>query len=462
MKHYDAIVIGTGQGGAPLAKKLAKKGLKTAIIERRFVGGTCINDGCTPTKTMVASARMMHLADTSKTLGVNIKDVQLNFKKVIRRKNKIVEDSRNGGENGLRKTENLELIFGEASFISNKELKIALRDGGEEMITAEKIFINTGGRPTIPNIDGLDKIPYLNSTTIMELHELPEHLIIIGAGYISLEFGQMFRRFGSKVIMLEHAERFLSREDEDVADEIKKFLEDENINIYTNCAIKKVSSKNKKVSVEIMINGDKKKISGSHILVATGRTPNTDALQLANTDIKTEERGHIIVNEKLETNVKGIYALGDVKGGPEFTHISYNDYIIVYKNLFENGNESTKNRMVPYCMFTDPQLGRIGLSEQEAKKKNINYKMAKLPMSHVARGIETNETTGFMKAIVDAESKQILGAAVIAEQGGELMSMLQLAMMGNITYDVLRNAIFAHPLYAESLNILFMKLDEDR
>ncbi len=460
MKHYDAIVIGSGQGGTPLAKKLAKQGLKTAIIERRFIGGTCINDGCTPTKTMVASARMMHLAKNSKELGVDIEEAKINFKKVIERKNKIVHEFRNGSEEGLRKTENVDIIFGDASFVSNKEIKVFLNSEAEINITADKIFINTGGRPTIPKIEGLDSIKYLTSTTVMELDELPEHLIIIGAGYISLEFGQMFRRFGSKVTMLEHSERFLSREDEDVADEIKKFLEDEEIEIFTNCTIKKIESENKKISVITTINNEEKKISGSYLLVATGRTPNTDTLNLFNTGIKTEEHGHIIVNEKLETNVEGVYALGDVKGGPEFTHISYNDYIIIYNNLFKDENESTKNRLVPYTMFTDPQLGRIGLSETEAQKKNLNIKVVKFQMSHVARAIETNETIGFMKAIVDADSKQILGAAVIGEQGGEMMSMLQLAMMGNITYDVLRYAVFAHPLYAEALNNLFMHLDE--
>ena len=462
MKHYDAIVIGSGQGGTPLAKKLAKQGLRTAIVERRFIGGTCINDGCTPTKTMVASARIMHLAKQSETLGVTIKDAQLNFKKVINRKNKIVKDFRSGAEKGLQNTEGLDIIRGEASFVNNKELKIILREGGEQNITADKIFINVGCRPTIPKINGLDSVAYLDSTSIMELKKLPEHLIIIGAGYISLEFGQMFRRFGSKVTMLEHSERFLSREDDDVADEIKKLLEDEDIKIFTGCEVKKVSSKNKNVSVTVTINNKEKKISGSHILIATGRTPNSDALKLSNTTIKTDERGHIIVNEKLETTVEGIYALGDVKGGPEFTHISYNDYIIIYQNLFKNGDESTKKRLVPYCMFTDPQLGRIGLSEQEATKKNIPFKVAKLPMTHVARAIETGETTGFMKAIVDPVSKQILGATIIGEQGGEIMSMLELAMMGNISYDVLRNAVFAHPLYAESLNNLFMQLDEDK
>jgi len=460
MKHFDAIVVGSGQGGTPLAKKLANKGLNTAIIERRYIGGTCINDGCTPTKTMVASARMMRLAKQSSKIGINIKDVALDFTAVINRKNKIVEQFRNGGLNGLLKTDNVDVIFGEASFTGNKELKIKLHDGNELQLSADKIFINAGARPFIPKIEGLDKVDYLTSTSIMELKELPEHLIIVGAGYISLEFGQMFRRFGSKVTMLEHSQRFLSREDEDIADVIKKFLQDEGIEIYTNCNTKKISSNNNRITVTANINDKEKEFTGSHILIATGRTPNTDALQLQNTSIKTDERGHIVVNEKLETNAEGIYALGDIKGGPEFTHISYNDYLIVYNNLFNNANESTKNRLVPYTMFTDPQLGRIGLNEDEARKKNLNIKVAKLPMNYVARAIETNETTGLMKAIVDANTKQILGATVIGEQGGEMMSMLEIAMMGNLTYDVLRNAVFAHPLYAEALNNLFMQLDE--
>jgi len=462
MKHYDAIVIGSGQGGTPLAKKLAGKNLKTGIIERRFIGGTCINDGCTPTKTMVASARLIHLIGRSETLGVTTNGVSLNFKKVIERKNKIVEDFRKGAEEGLRKTKNLDIFFGQAVFMKDKELKVFLNDEADENIIADKIFINAGCRPAVPKIEGLDSIPYLDSTSIMELDELPEHLIVIGAGYVSLEFGQMFRRFGSKVTILEHSERFFSREDEDVSGEIKKFLEEEGIEIFTGCSAKKVSSNSKEISVHAIIDNKEKLFTGSHLLIATGRTPNTDTLQLSNTNIQKGELGHIIVNEKLETNVEGIYALGDIKGGPEFTHISYNDYLIVYKNLFENGNETVTNRLVPYCMFTDPQLGRVGLSEQEAIKKNLNCITAKLPMKHVARALETSETTGFMKAIVDADSKKILGAAVIGEQGGELMSMLELSMMGNLTYDVLRNAVFAHPLYAESLNNLFMQLDKGK
>lgn len=460
MKKYDAIIIGSGQAGVPLAKKIAAKNLKVAIIERKFVGGTCVNVGCTPTKTMVASARIKHLAETAYEVGVNVKDVSINFEAVIKRKNKIVLQSRDGSEDGLKQTKNVDLIFGEASFINNKEIKIALNEGGAETITADKIFINTGGRPTVPNINGLDDIEYLNSTTIMELNEVPEHLLIVGGSYIALEFGQMFKRFGSKVTILEQAEKFLSREDDDIAAEIKKFLEKEQLEIFTKASVQKFTSNNK-ITAVVKIGDEDKTITCSNVLIATGRTPNTDALHLENTSIKTE-KGFIKVNDKLETDEPGIYALGDVKGGPAFTHISYNDYLIVCGNIYDGEDVSIKNRMVPYCMFTDPEYGKVGLSEKEAKKQGLDFKVACLPMAHVARGIETNETTGFLKAIIDTKSKKILGAAVIGEQGGEIMSMLQLAMMGNVTYDVLRCAVFAHPLYAEALNNLFLQLDSDK
>jgi dihydrolipoamide dehydrogenase len=462
MKHYDAIVIGSGQGGTPLAKKLAGKGLKTAIIEQRWVGGTCINDGCTPTKAMIVSARIMRLAKSSNAFGVNIQNAALDFKAVMDRKQKIVESFRQGAENGLIETENLELICGRAFFSGQKEITITLHEGSNETVTAEKIFINAGARPAVPKIEGLDTMNYLTSTTIMELERLPEHLIIIGGGYIGLEFGQMFRRFGSNVTILEHSDRFLSREDEDVSSEIKKFLTEEEIDIHINCEINKIYSKNNQIAVAVNISEDEKIFCGSHLLVGAGRKPNTDSLHLENTGVRLNERGYIIVNEKLETGIEGIYALGDIKGGPEFTHISYNDHLVVYKNLFENGNETINGRLIPYCMFTDPQLGRVGITEQEATKKGLNVWVAKLPMKNIARAIETGETIGFLKAIVDANTKKILGAAIIGEQGGELMSMLQLAMMGDITYDVLRSAVFAHPLYAESLNNLFMQLDKDK
>jgi dihydrolipoamide dehydrogenase len=460
MKHYDAIIIGAGQAGTPLAKKLAEAGKKTAIIEKRYVGGTCINDGCTPTKAMIASARAVYQARKAAELGVEIGTIKIDFKKIKQRKDDIVNQFRSSSEKGIKSTKRLELIFGTARFSGEKELTIALNDGGEEKVTADLIFINAGAKTTIPDIEGLNEIDYLTSTTILDLEAVPEHLVIIGGNYIGLEFGQMFNRFGSKVTILEKSPGILAREDQDISSALTEILTDEKIELLTDVKINQIEQDKKQIKISLESGKTKKNITASHLLIAVGRTPQTADLGLENCGVKLDDKGHILVNEKLETNIKGIYALGDVKGGPAFTHIAYNDYTIVYRNLIEGTNYSIHDRPVPYCMFTDPQLGRIGLSEKEAKEKKLNYKVAVLPMSYVARGIETNETLGLMKAIVDADSKKILGAAVLASEGGEIMSVLQMAMEGNITYDRIRNCVFAHPTYSESLNNLFMKLDK--
>jgi pyruvate/2-oxoglutarate dehydrogenase complex dihydrolipoamide dehydrogenase (E3) component len=295
----------------------------------------------------------------------------------------------------------------------------------------------------------------------MELNQVPEHLVVVGGNYIGLEFGQMFRRFGSKVTVIERSARIVSREDEDISAELEKILEAENITIHTNAVVAKFKKKTGgKITITLNKNGKEEKIKCSHVLMAVGRTPQSKALNLDLTGVKVDEKGYITVNDKLETNVKGIYALGDVKPGPAFTHISYNDYTIVYRNLIEKQKLSIKDRPVPYCMFTDPQLGHIGLSETEAKKQGIKYKVAKLPMAHVARAIENGDTRGFMKAIVDPDTKKILGATVLGPEGGEIMTILQMAMLGDITYDRIRYCVFAHPLYAESLNNLFLGLED--
>lgn len=461
MKQYDAIIIGAGQAGTPLAKKLAVAGMKTLLVEKRWIGGTCVNDGCTPTKTMIASAKMAYLAANSAPLGVKIKDFSVNMPAIKKRKDDIVHLFRNSSQNGLEATKNLTLIFGEAEFTAEKTISVKLKNGKKKEFKAEQIFINTGAKTIIPEIEGLAGIDYLTSTTILDLDHIPRHLLIIGGNYIGLEFGQMFRRFGSKVTILERSGRIVSREDEDVSETLAEILRAEKIKIHTHTIAtgfkKKASGK---IAVTIATNGTEEKISCSHVLVAVGRTPQTEMLALEKTGIKMGEHGSVKVNDKLETNVKGIYALGDVKGGPAFTHISYNDYTIVYRNLVHKENLSIKNRPVPYCMFTDPQLGRIGLSEADAKKQKLNYKVAKLPMAHVARAIETGDTRGFMKAVVDADTKQILGVAILGQEGGEIMSVLQMAMMGSITYEQIRWCTFAHPLYAESLNNLFMAITQ--
>ena len=460
MIKFDAIVIGSGQAGGPLAKKLALAGKKTLLIEKRWIGGTCVNDGCTPTKSYVASARAAYLAGNSGHLGIKIKSYSVNLPKIKKRKDDIVEQFRNGSQHGLEATKKLTVVYGEASFTGTKSVEVKFKEGKKKLYTADLIFINTGAKPYIPDIDGLEDIDYLTSTSILDLQTVPKHLLILGGNYIGLEFGQMFRRFGSRVTILERSERIVPREDEDVSEELTKLLTDEDVNIRTNTVAVGFKKKSGgKISVSLLDGEDDKKIRCTHVLVAVGRRPQTAALQLDKTGVKVDDHGYIVVNAKLETNVPGIYALGDVKGGPAFTHISYNDFTIVYRNLIENSGLSINNRQVPYCMFTDPQLGHIGINENEAKRLKLNYKVAKLPMTHVARAIETGDTRGFMKAIVDADTKLILGATILGPEGGEIMTVLQMAMMGGITYEQVRYTVFAHPLYAESLNNLFMTLD---
>ena len=462
MKQYDAIIIGAGQAGVPLAKKLAAAGKKTALIEKRFIGGTCINDGCTPTKTMVASAKMAYLAANSMALGVKIKSFSVDMPKIKKRKDAIVHQFRAGSQKGLEATKNLDILFGEATFTGDKTISVKMNDGRRKKdLKAELIFINTGAKTFIPEIEGLADVDYLTSTSILELDHIPEHLLVIGGNYIGLEFGQMFRRFGSKVTVVERSRRIVSREDEDVSEELTKILEAEKISILTNSVTNSFKKKKNGKIVATISSGDAETtIKCSHVLVAVGRAPQTESLNLPAAGVKTDERGTILVNGKLETNIRGIYALGDVKGGPAFTHISYNDYTIVYRNLIEGAKLTTKDRPVPYCMFTDPQLGRIGLDETEAKKQKLNIKVAKIPMTWVARAVETGDTRGFIKAVVDPKTKKILGATVLGEQGGEIMTILQMAMEGGITCDQIRYFIFAHPLYAEALNNLFMAIED--
>jgi dihydrolipoamide dehydrogenase len=462
MEQYDCIIIGSGQAGAPLAKKLALAGKKTLLVEKSFFGGTCVNYGCTPTKTMIASARIAYLASKGNEMGISIKGFKVNLRLIKKRKDAIVMKSRNGGEQAAKKTENLDLLFGDATFIDTRTISVKLKKGKAKQFKADLFFINTGATTVIPkDIQGLEDINYLTSTTILDLENVPDHLLVIGGNYIGLEFGQMFRRFGSKVTILEKSPRLLGREDEDVSAEITQILKDENITVYPNAKATKFKQKaGGAINATVVVSGKEQKIKCSHVLIAIGRAPQTATLGLDKAGVQTDEKGNIKVNDKLETNVKGIYALGDVKGGPAFTHISYNDYTIVYRNLFEGQDLTITNRPVPYCMFTDPELGRVGITENEAKEQGLNYKVATLPMAHVARAIETGDTRGIMKAIVDADTKKILGAAIIGTEGGEIMTVLQMAMEGGITYDRIRYCVFAHPTYSESLNNLFMSLED--
>jgi pyruvate/2-oxoglutarate dehydrogenase complex dihydrolipoamide dehydrogenase (E3) component len=453
--QYQAIVVGSGQAGTPLCQALAAAGLRTALIERVHVGGTCINEGCSPTKTMVASGRVAYLARRGADYGVNTGSITVDMNRVRARKRDIVAKFRNGTQARIEKTPNLELLFGEASFTGPRSIQVRLKDGSQRTLTADKFFINAGCRASVPPLEGLQAVPFLDSTSIMELDALPEHLLVIGGGYIGLEFGQLFHRFGSRVTIVQQASQLLRGEDSDVATEVLNIMQQDGIDVLLNGKVERVAKEGPQIKLAVTTAGESRTISGSHLLVATGRVPNSDMLNVTAAGIATDKRGFLQVNSKLETNVAGIYALGDIKGGPAFTHISYDDFRIVRTNLIEKGSASTDGRLVPYTVFIDPQLGRVGLTEMEARAKNLKIRIAKMPMSRVARALEVDDSRGFMKAMVDADSGQIIGAAVLGLEGGEVMALLQLAMMGKLPYTVLHNAIFSHPNLSESLNNLF-------
>jgi len=461
-QNYDAIVVGSGQGGTPLSTALAQAGMRTVLIEREHVGGTCVNEGCTPTKTMVASGRVAYLARRAADYGVHTGQITVDLEKVRQRKRAIVDSFRNGSQSRIEKAANLELVFGEARFTAPGTLEVHMKDGSPQILSAKHIFINAGCRPARPQLDGLDNIPFLDSTSIMELDSVPDHLLILGGGYIGLEFGQLFRRFGSRVTIIQSRDKLLTGEDPDVAEEVAKILTQDGVNVLLEAKAIRVSNSDGNICLEVLHGGDSTVIAGSHLLVATGRVPNSDTLNLAAGGIQTDDRGFIQVNNRLETTAKSIYALGDIKGGPAFTHISYDDFRVIRANLLENKAASIANRVVPYTVFIDPQLGRVGLTESEARAKKLNIRVAKLPMTSVARALEVDETRGFMKAIVDSETNQILGASILGIEGGEVMSAIELAMMGKLPYTALRDGIFAHPTLAESLNNLFMAMDSHK
>jgi pyruvate/2-oxoglutarate dehydrogenase complex dihydrolipoamide dehydrogenase (E3) component len=462
MTKYDAILIGAGQAATPLAKKLAEAGWKTAMIERQWVGGTCVNVGCTPTKTMIASGRVAYLVKRSADFGIRSSGFAVDVDTFLRRKNSVVMAFREGSTKSLLSTPHLDLIFGTAAFSGPKEITVMKQDGSSEVMTADHIFLNTGGHPFIPPIPGLDNIPYLTSTSILDLHEVPVHLAIIGGSYVSLEFGQLYRRLGSQVTIIENNPRFLPKEDEDIAAEIRRFLEGEGIQFFTGTNIKAVTAGDGiRLDLEKAVTEGAPSVwsvKASHVLVASGRRPDTPGLNTAAAGIRTDAHGYIAVNGQLETNVPGIFALGDVKGGPQFTHVSWNDHLIVYKNLIEKAKLSIEDRVPLYCLFTDPELGRVGLTESEARAKGLNIKVATMPASYVARAYENSETRGLLKVIVSAEDRKILGAAMLISGGGELITIVQMAMTGGVTYDAVRDAMYAHPTYAEALNNLFAKL----
>lgn len=457
---FDAIVLGTGQAGKPLAGALAEAGWRVAVVERDRVGGTCVISGCTPTKTMVASARVAHLAGRGGDYGVRTGPVSVDLEVVRERKRSIVDQWSAGSRRGLERHETVELIFGEGSFRSPREVEVRSPDGGLRVLEAERIFVNVGTLTVVPEIPGLQGVSWLDSTSMMELDRVPDHLVIIGGGFIGLEFAQMFRRFGARVTLLEAAPRLLPREDEDVADAIRRLLEHDGIEIRLDVEVQGVSPSEGGILVEVADGSGTGAAEGSHLMLAVGRTPATEALNAAAAGLELTDRGFIPVNDRLETAIPGIWALGDVNGGPPFTHVAYDDYRVVRDNLLGGGGATRGGRMVPYTLFIDPQLGRVGMTEREAREKGLEVRVARLPMSRVARAIEMDETRGFMKAVVEASSGRILGAAILGVEGGEIATVLQVAMMGDLPYTALMEGVFSHPTLSESLNNLFMAMEK--
>ncbi|KAG8994917.1 hypothetical protein FRB94_009540 [Tulasnella sp. JGI-2019a] len=461
--NYDAIVIGAGQAGVPLASALAKAGKKTLMIEREHIGGTCVNEGCTPTKTMITSGRIAYLNRRGPNYGIHSgASLTVDMERVRQRKRDIVVSFRTGNESRLMSA-GVDCIMGEASFSDPKTVRIKMQDGSEgKSVTADLIFINTGERPAIPKLPGIESVPVLTSTSIMELDVVPEHLIVMGGGYIGMEFGQLFRRLGAAVTIVQRGKQLLPREDPDIAAEVLKIVKEDGITVLLETSPTE-ASKDEKGAIKLVVsrpNGTET-ITGSHLLAAAGRTANTDMLNLSAAGVSLGPRGTIPVSPSLETNVPGIYAMGDVKGGPAFTHISYDDFRIVQANVLDTptfGNPTTTNRLVPYTVFMDPQLGHVGLHEREAREMGKKIKVATMPMTYVARALEVDETRGMMKAVVDAETDLILGYTILGLEGGEIMSIMQMAIMGGLKWMVLRDAVFAHPTIAEGLNNLWSSL----
>ena len=458
---FDALIIGSGQAANPLAVALAEAGRRVMLVERDQLGGSCINYGCSPTKTLLATAERAHLIRTAAPYGIplNTEHLRVDLATAVARKETLVRHLRHGVQNNLaQEHKNLTVRAGHATFIGPHTVRVAASGGEVSEATAPLIFINTGTRPAIPEVPGLADSGYLTTSELLELRELPTHLLILGGGYIGVEFGQMFRRFGSHVTILDTSAQVLDREDEDVCAELQKNLTAEGIEFVLNATARRVS---RNEADELTLTADTptgtRRLSGSHLLVATGRRPNSDQLGLELAGIKTDADGYIKVNSRLETNVRGVYALGDVHGGPQFTHLSYDDFRIVRDALLHGRHRSARQRPLPYCVFTEPQLGRIGLSETQAKEQKIDYRVASIPVSSIGRAQQTGESAGFWKILVGPDDR-ILGAAILGAAGGEIMSIVQVAMAGRLKFQQLREMIFAHPVWAEGLNNVFQEL----
>jgi pyruvate/2-oxoglutarate dehydrogenase complex dihydrolipoamide dehydrogenase (E3) component len=454
-KDFDAIVIGTGQSGPFLAVRMAAAGQRVAIIERHLFGGTCVNTGCIPTKTLVASAYNAHMVRRAADFGVQVAGtVSVDMKRVKARKDEISGKSRSGLESWLKSTPNCTVYQGHARFESAKEVIV-----GEELLTAPQIFINVGGRATIPSLPGVANTPYLTNSTLLDLDVLPRHLIIVGGGYVGLEFGQIFRRFGSDVTIIERASRLIAHEDEDVSAEVKAILEREGIEVRLNATcIELARLGNEEVGVRVDCTEGTPNVAGSHVLLAMGRTQNTDDLGLEKSGVARNDRGYILVDNQLRTNVPGIWALGDCNGRGGFTHTSYNDFEIVAANLLDHESRSVTDRITAYNLYVDPPLGRAGMTERDARGSGRRVLKGSRPMTRVGRAVEKGESQGFMKVLVDADSKEILGAAILGTGGDEAIHCVLDMMYARAPYTVLQRAMHIHPTVCELIPTILGEL----
>ena len=451
---YDAIVIGTGQAGPSLAVRLAGTGMKVAIIERKRFGGTCVNNGCIPTKTLVASARTAHVARRAGDYGVTIRSsIAVDMKKVKMRKDAVVRQSSEGLEKWLKNTQNLTVMEGQARFADAHRVRV-----GDDLLEADKFFINVGGRASVPPFRGIDEVRYLNNSTMMDVDFLPEHLIVIGGSYVGLEFAQMYRRFGSEVTVVERGPRLIHREDEDVSENIKTILEGEGIKIRLGAECIGFEKRGDKVAVQVDCSSGDKTVIGSHILLAVGRVPNTNDLGLEHAGIKVDKRGYIQVDDQLRTNVPGIYALGDCNGRGAFTHTAYNDYEIVAANLLDGDQRGVSDRITAYALYIDPPLGRAGMTEAEVRKSGRKALIGKRPMTQVGRAREKGETDGFLKVLVDAETKKFLGASLLGIECDEVIHSILDVMYANAPYTVIQRAMHIHPTVTELIPTMLGEL----
>lgn len=452
-KSYDAIVIGTGQAGPFIAMRMAQAGRKLAIIERGRFGGTCVNTGCIPTKTLVASARVAYVARRAAEFGVNVGQVSVDMKKVKARKDEIQRPSQEGAESRLREQKNLDVYKGQASFESAHVVAV-----GDDRLSADQVFINVGGRAIVPPMPGLDQIRYYTNSSVMDVDFLPEHLIVVGGSYIGLEFGQMYRRFGSKVTILQRDSRLVPKEDEDISDAIRGIVEKEGITVRTNATCISFEKRGDRILAGVDCVHNPEPAEGTHVLLAVGRRPNTDDLGLDQAGIEYDEHGYIKVDDELKTNVPGIWALGDCNGHGGFTHTSYNDFEIVAANLLDNDPRRLSDRIPAYNLYIDPPLGHVGMSETEVRKSGRKALIGKYPMSQVGRAREKSETDGFMKVLVDAETKRILGATILGVGGDEIIHSILDVMYAKAPYTVISRAMHIHPTVSELIPTMLQGL----